>query len=83
MGDYFRYAFVNLSAVSAHDTHEGFLNLRQLPPATSLSNGLYVRPGRPSWGSFFSKAPLMTRAWVLQERLMSPRIIHFSNGETF
>lgn len=25
--------------------------------------------------------PLLTRAWVLQERLLSPRVIHFTNNE--
>lgn len=83
MGHIYRHAYVNLSALSAHGNDSGFLNTRQLPVSTSLNNGLYIRQGRPPWTRIFSEAPLTTRAWVLQERLFSPRIVHFHDSETF
>lgn len=33
------------------------------------------------WVCSVDQAPLNTRAWVLQERLLSPRIIHFGSNQ--
>jgi len=49
-----------------------------------------VRPHPRLWGSYTineafappsSSWPLLTRAWVYQERLLSPRVVHFTNME--
>jgi hypothetical protein len=34
-----------------------------------------------SWDDSVDKAPVNTRAWVLQERLMSPRVLHFCRDQ--
>src|ERR1700761_3358486 len=36
-----------------------------------------------SWKNGVDNAPLGTRAWVVQERLLSTRTIHFSNSQLF
>ena len=46
-----------------------------------------VRSKLPHWGDLVSAAasleryPLLTRGWVFQERVLSPRVLHFSHGE--
>jgi hypothetical protein len=54
------------------------------------SHTLYVRLRRPHWddriGNDYSHAqstlyPLLTRAWCYQERLLSPRFVHFCGTE--
>lgn len=32
------------------------------------------------WDNLVNKAPVNTRAWVLQERLLAPRVLHFCKG---
>ncbi len=41
-----------------------------------------VFPPRPSWEKLIEQGILSTRGWTLQERLLSPRVVHFTNGET-
>ena len=38
-------------------------------------------PQHPTIGGRYLP-PLLKRAWVYQERLLSPRVIHFTNSET-
>lgn len=33
------------------------------------------------WDDIVNSAPVNTRAWVLQERLLASRVLHFSNGQ--
>ncbi|KAJ1334082.1 HET domain-containing protein [Microdochium nivale] len=35
------------------------------------------------WGNSIGKCPLNTRGWVLQERLLSPRVLHFAKNQLF
>lgn len=35
------------------------------------------------WNNGVSKCPLNTRGWVLQERLLSPRVLHFGRDQLF
>jgi hypothetical protein len=45
--------------------------------------GCYRLFDRAFWDREVTKAPLNSRGWVLQERLLSPRILHFGRQEVF
>jgi hypothetical protein len=83
MGQYYRDCAVNISALSAHDGSAGFLHPRPPISVVQLQNGLSLRRSQTPWSEVFQQSPLSQRAWVLQERLVSPRIIHFSDRELF
>lgn len=52
-----------------------------------LTANILVRPKFSHWGDITSAAaskahsPLLSRGWVFQERILSPRVLHFSKGE--
>jgi hypothetical protein len=83
MGIYYRQAYVNLSALSSADAHNGFLHHRQLRTSMDLGDALRIRRARPSWTDVLHNAPLSRRGWVLQERLLSTRVLHFGKDELF
>ncbi len=41
-----------------------------------------IFPPRPSWEKLIEQEVLSTRGWTLQERLLSPKVVHFTNRET-
>lgn len=54
-------------------------------PGSSASsvNTEYTIVDAGRWTDFISSAPLNQRAWVYQERLLSPRILHFGVDEIY
>ncbi|EPE33442.1 Cytochrome P450 [Glarea lozoyensis ATCC 20868] len=86
MGDIYRNSHLTLSALDASDSHCGFICSRSRDSLVHLSGNdssqeLYVRPASKPWDTLFSDAPLNKRAWALQERLLSTRVVHFSKTE--
>lgn len=86
MPDIYSQATVTISASRANSAYDGFLQ-RRIPPA-----GSFTLPYRnPSGGvgsvTLISEGihplePLDKRAWVLQERLLSPRVLDFGTLQT-
>ncbi|GAB1311930.1 hypothetical protein MFIFM68171_02140 [Madurella fahalii] len=83
MADIFAYAYCTIAASSARGWGDGFLNPQSDPPDI----GVRSTPSTPICECDFNKdvdeGPLMKRAWVLQERVLSRRIIHFTAAHTY
>lgn len=81
MGSYYQNCFLNISALDAPESDTGFLISRQTHPTVHLERNFYLRPSRRSWRKVFRDSPLSRRAWVLQERLVSTRVLHYGRDD--
>ena len=90
MGSIYRNAYLTISATGAHDpTHGCFFQrscdlVRSVKVRLSKLSGLannYFCFDRSFWSSNIIDSPLADRAWALQERLLSPRILHFGRQQ--
>jgi hypothetical protein len=89
MQNVYRYSRLNIAATASHNSDGGLFRLRNsidLAPCTVRSSWNDVKSNEfvvlesDLWISQLRSAPLNHRAWVLQERVLSPRVLHF--GET-
>jgi hypothetical protein len=89
MGDYYERATIALSALCSPSSHTGFLHHRWLGNSRvdfRLENyeTINVRKVSSSLGSQGrEKMPLWKRAWVVQERCLSSRILHFGSEQMY
>lgn len=92
MGDIYRYAFLTVFALDSRDCHQGILVPRSagiLDGASSSHencnlNGAFSRTEHgPHKIDILKASPLCKRGWVLQQRLLSPRILYYSAEEMF
>ncbi|KAH8666054.1 heterokaryon incompatibility protein-domain-containing protein [Tricladium varicosporioides] len=83
MGEYYRNAFLTLSALDSPDANSGMLHMRKNAPSVHLDGNLYLRPASRSWQEVFREAPLSSRAWALQERMISTRVLHYGIDDVF
>ncbi|KAH6667670.1 heterokaryon incompatibility protein-domain-containing protein [Halenospora varia] len=88
MEDVFSSAYCVIAASSATNSHEGFLRRgesrsRYVQIADALGKQIYVCEGMDDFENDVDKAPLNTRGWVLQERALSRRTIHFTANNTY
>ena len=79
-------SFCTLSALSSHNSHGGFFRVAEKErdfvfryDLTLGSQRIRVFPAEPNHWALHG--PLMERAWTLQERELSNRIVHFSRDE--
>ena len=49
--------------------------------ASHLDAIINIFPPMPPWDHMINREVLSTRGWTLQERLLSPRILHFTTGQ--
>lgn len=93
MSEIYAHSILNISADRASAANEGFLGQRSWPAIRPIFNDGDV--GLPSMQKksvitfdnvtdmALATEPLGSRAWVLSERMLSPRILHFGAGEMF
>ena len=97
MAQTFRQSIITIAGPAAEDTDAGFLRERAAPIARPCELGLRDENGdflgtatvglvdyhdSPLPGPE-KDSPLATRAWILQERLLSPRILYFGSGKLY
>ncbi|EXJ57659.1 uncharacterized protein A1O5_12449 [Cladophialophora psammophila CBS 110553] len=92
MGEIYQNAFCTLAATAAADGHRGFFSDRDPRMISPCSISVVPKNGenRPfycvdyeDWAKNVSRGPLNGRSWVLQERLLSPRVLHFGADQLY
>lgn len=83
-------AWLGIAATFAIHGHDGLLSEESslLPSVVEpsctrkrLSTGKFVALDSYVWHSRIEQAPLNLRAWVVQERILSPRTVHFASDQ--
>ena len=88
MGEIYKNSLITIAATNAHESAAGFLSNRSAEVAChirmdrDLMIPVYVRPKIEWYGSAEIVGPLSRRGWVLQERLLPLRILHFGGQQT-
>jgi len=92
----YRYGFINIAATGSQNSAGGCFWDRNpravLPTELSISwvgcKGVatkrYLTVCESNvWAQKLTREPLNQRGWVLQERILSPRVLHFGRGQLF
>src|SRR5271154_4528317 len=86
MGKVYSHSFCTIAAAAASDCHGGlFPRTSELPilstsnPTSDTSNArsVIIKPHYADWDDLFLLSKLNSRGWTLQERELSPGILHF------
>ncbi|KAH8744477.1 heterokaryon incompatibility protein-domain-containing protein [Hyaloscypha finlandica] len=94
MGQVYANSRLTLAATASSDSHGGLCRQRnsRLIGAIVISplwTGLgmqfqqYICTSYEEWRNDVDAAPLQKRGWVLQERMLSPRVLHFADRQLF
>ena len=91
MGDIYANATLTIAAEGPPSSDVGLfpsrapfdVSPRSCPLFPGIHNSLYVRVEPPAWVASVAESPLQERAWVLQERLLSTRLVHFAQDAVF
>ncbi|KAI0121047.1 heterokaryon incompatibility protein-domain-containing protein [Xylariales sp. AK1849] len=82
----FASAYCTVAATAATNSRSGFLK-KEITDSASVKPGTGSGVNAPIVSADFdhdiNKAPLNKRAWVMQERYLSPRTIHFSKSRVY
>ena len=90
----YSHSHLNISASASLDPSQGLFRPRHPAsiadtivevPATHdfVDKGRYTFYDDQTFREDVDKAPVNTRAWVFQERLLSPRVVHFCEGQLY
>jgi hypothetical protein len=96
MGEVYKYSYCNIAATAAGDGRSGcFLKTNPLLaracrikvtdtcPRASLPVRTYKLVDPELWSASLLEAPLNEGTWVVQERFLVPRILHFGKDQLF
>jgi hypothetical protein len=92
MGKVYANSRLNIAATWAEDSNQGCFRERDLsrvatyfnaPCHSSSESQPWVMIRQYLWLDEVDQAPLNKRGWVLQERILSPRVIHFAKKQVF
>lgn len=95
MQDVYKNSYLTISALSATDNEGGCLFERDpekvAPSAVSMRKSPDQEPAtfgfesemKFGWFRMFEGQPITKRAWILQERLLSSRVLHFGSKQVF
>jgi hypothetical protein len=89
--DVYENAVCNIAAESSAGAHDGLLAMQKartfpVVPCRLLDTRdeeCFINIGFPSWSQSVSCATLQSRGWVLQERHLSLRVLHFTQHGLF
>ncbi|KAF3766200.1 HET-domain-containing protein, partial [Cryphonectria parasitica EP155] len=87
MQSVYKNAYLNISATAAPNSFAGLHHEREpkkalvttLPQPAGIRRCVLIEASY--WDKLVTRAPVNTRAWVLQERLMAPRVLHFCSDQ--
>jgi hypothetical protein len=96
MGLIYKNGYCNIAAAAASDGTQGCFQQRDPLLAQpcrvtldrelkrfGLKTGLYNLVPHTLWEQGLSKAPLLKRGWVVQERVLARRVLHFGRNQLF
>lgn len=91
MGNIYEQAYCNIAATGAEDGQTGFLKNRnpeytlvRIPSSKAKRDYVYFsNQPNSDFNKSVSQAKINTRGWVLQERILSRRTIHFAKDQWY
>jgi hypothetical protein len=91
MSKIYQEAMCNIAATWASDSSMGLFSDPCLEPRPCMieineygtRTGIFHICDSDHWLNAIEKAPLLKRAWVVQERVLAPRVLHFAEGKLF
>ncbi|KAK2012848.1 HET-domain-containing protein [Colletotrichum eremochloae] len=81
MASVYAGATVTLSALDAASSNAGFLHPEGRAPTAILNEDYAIQKEFSNIYDYLQGCPLNSRAWCMQERLLSPRVMHFSREQ--
>lgn len=85
MGEIYHFASFNIAASGAHNAKDGCFAPRKVdtdPPILIKSDDIeYICARQNAFWGRFNRTPLSLRAWILQERFLALRVIHWGLSE--
>lgn len=91
MGDVYKNAVLNIAATGASDSNGGCFTNRdpalvqriEMKMSWTWGPGQYQIFDQALWRHGVTCAPLNTRAWVIQERVLAKRVLHFGSNQIY
>jgi hypothetical protein len=87
MGDVYQHALINIGATASTNSQGGLFFQRDPAlvnaPIYTLDHTDYAIIDNTQWSASVEESPLFRRGWVVQERLLCSKMIHFSKDQLF